>query len=236
VLGIVISLLLLPATILGQAAVTDQVDATAETVDVRLGQGIPLVESAASGVDTVIVAAQTVADTATSVAETGGSLRPVLEEVETFSDAYSSFRSRYQATTATLSAAVDSVEAIATLLPVGAAQSLHDALSGLEERVQELESSVADLLDAPGAGVAQVAETIAERAHQVEAALTAVAGSLDETAAQLQRTRETVSVRAAEISLAVTGLAVAICAWLIYTAILDWVLLTTTRRRPTAGP
>jgi hypothetical protein len=88
--------------------------------------------------------------------------------------------------------------------------------------------------------VAHVAETFAERAHQVEAALTAVAGSVDATATQLQRTRDTVTGRASEISLVVTGFAVLICAWLIYTAILDWLLLTTTRppseRRPLSAP
>jgi hypothetical protein len=235
-LGIVVSLVLLPATILARTAVTDQVDATAETVDARLGQGIPLVETAATSVDAVIVAAETVAETATSVAETGGSLRPVLDELETFSDAYASFRALYQGTHATLSAAVDGVEAIATILPGSVAPALHDALSRLEDRVQQLEVSVADLLDAPAAGVAQVAETIAERAQQVAAAMTAVAGSLDEAASQLQRTRETVSGRASEISLAVTGLAVLICAWLIYTVILNGVLLRTIQARNSAGP
>jgi ABC-type transporter Mla subunit MlaD len=236
VIGIVLSLLLLPATVLAQATVTDQVDATAKTVDVRLGQGIPLVESAATGVDAVITAAEAIAETATSVAETGGALRPVLDEVETFSNAYASFRASYQATTDKLSAAVEGVEAIAALLPRGVAPALHDALSGLEERVQQLDASVAALLDAPAAGVAQVAATIAERAHQVAAAMTAAAGSLDEAATRLQRTRETVSGRASEISLAVTGLAVVICAWLIYTAILNWMLLRTTRPSPGVGP
>ena len=82
----------------------------------------------------------------------------MLDEVEAFSDAYASFRASYQATTDSLSAAVDGVEAIATVLPGGVASGLHDALSGLADRVQQLEASIADLLEAPATGVAQVAE------------------------------------------------------------------------------
>jgi hypothetical protein len=225
-IGIVLSLLLLPVTIVGQATVTDQVDATADAVDARLAQAVPLVEAAANNVDALVNAVRTVAATAESVASSGGFLQTALDEVESFSTAFASSRASYEGAIDAINDAAERLEAVATLLPADVAQGLRDTLSGLENRVQQLEASVAQLVDAPTAGlVAQVAGTIAERARQVESAMMAVAGTLESAGAQLRDTRKTVSIRAGEITLALTVLAAVICTWLLYTAVLNWVLL-----------
>jgi hypothetical protein len=138
-IGIAVSLLLLPVTILGQATVTDQVDTTAEAVDARLEQAVPLVESASTAVDAVVTAARTVATTADSVASTGGSLQPALDEIESFSVVYEASRDSYQGALDAANAGIERLEAIATLLPLGVAQGLRDALSDLESRIQQLE-------------------------------------------------------------------------------------------------
>jgi hypothetical protein len=230
-IGIVVSLLLVPITLVGQATVTDQVDSTAVAVDARLAQVVPLVEAAAKNVDALVNATRTVATTAESVASSGGSLQPALDAVETFSVAYASARGSYQEALDAAAAAVERLDAIATLLPAGVAQGLREALSELESRIQQLEAAAGQLVDAPTGGlVAQVAGTIAERARQVESALMTVAVALDGVGAQLRQTRQTVSIRAGEITLALTILAAVICTWLVYTAVLNWLLL---RRFPT---
>jgi hypothetical protein len=226
-----VSLLLPPVTLLGQAIVTDRVDATADAVDVRLEQALPLVESASTAIDAAVTAARTVASTAESVVSTDGFLQPVLDEVDSLSITYASLRGSYQDALDAANSAVERLEAVATLLPADVAQSLRAAIGDLESRIQQLEARVAGLIDAPTGGlVAQVAGTIGERARQVESALTAVGGSLDQAAAQLEQTRQAVSMRAGEIALAVTVVAAVVSAWLVYTAMLNWVLL---RRFPT---
>ena len=230
-IGVAVSLLLVPVTLVGQATVTDQVDATADAMDARLEQALPLVEAAAKNVDALVDAARTVATTAESVADTGGSVQPALDAVETFSVAYASARSSYQEALDAASAAIERLDAIATLLPAGVAQGLRDSLGELESRIEQLEAAAGQLVDAPTGGlVAQVAGTIAERARQVESALMTVAVTLNGAGAQLRQTRQTVSIRAGEITLALTVLAAVICTWLVYTAVLNWVLL---RRFPT---
>jgi hypothetical protein len=62
--GIVVSLLLIPVTLLGAAYATAQVTATARAVDDRLAQGVPLIEAAAQGAETLATAAGTIAATA----------------------------------------------------------------------------------------------------------------------------------------------------------------------------
>jgi hypothetical protein len=229
-IGIVVSLLLLPVTIVGQAIVTDQVDSAAGAVDARLAQAVPLVDAAASSVHAAVSAAQTVAATAESVASTGF-LQTALDEVETFSAVYASSRDSYQSAIDAIHDAVERLGTVAMLLPAGVAQGVRDTLSALEDRLRQLEASVKQLVDAPTGGlVAQVAGTIADRARQVESALTAAAGTLDGAGEQLRQTRQTLSIRAGEISLAVTVLAALICTWLVYTAVLNWLLL---RRFPT---
>ena len=233
-IGIALSLLLLPVIFLGQATVTGQVDATADAVDARLEQALPLVEAAATHVDAAVDAARTVATTAESVASTGGLLQSALDEIRDFSVAYASTRASYQGAIDGVDASLERLETITTFMPADIAQGLRDALDSLKSRLQQLDSSVAHLVDAPTAGlVAQVAGTIAERARQVESVLAAVAGTLDDATTQLKGIRQAISTRAGEIALGVTVLAALISAWLLYTAILNWVLLR--RFPPDAG-
>jgi hypothetical protein len=233
-IGIALSLLLLPVIFLGQVTVTGQVDATADAVDARLEQALPLVEAAATHVDAAVDAARTVASTAESVASTGGLLQSALDEIEDFSVAYASTRASYQGAVDGVDASLERLETITTFMPADIAQGLRDALGGLKSRLQQLDSSVAQLVDAPTAGlVAQVAGTIAERARQVESVLAAVAGTLDDATTQLNQIRQAISARAGEIALGVTVLAALISAWLLYAAILNWVLLR--RFPPGAG-
>jgi uncharacterized phage infection (PIP) family protein YhgE len=230
--GIAVSLLLIPATLLGYTNASSQVAGTADAVDERLAAALPLVEAASHAAGVAATAAAPIADTADAAASGAGSLATAFNEVAGFSDAYQSLRDSYQAAADAATAAAERLQSIAAMLPEGVAADLGSAIGRMEARAQQLEAQVAALRDAPMVGVVEdVASTIADLARHVEAGLVAIRTLLDDTAAKLQGTRDAVSVRSKEITLVLTVLAVAISAWLVYSAALNIALLRVLPRR-----
>lgn len=224
--GILASLLLIPAAILGSAAAAGQVTQTADAVDEKLAVGVPLAQTAARGADTVESAAATIAETADAVASGSGGLTPVMDQVATFSDAYQSFQASYQAAVDAAGAAADRLESVAAVLPEGMAESVRNGIGRLEDLSTQLEATASGLLDAPTVGVVtDVANAIADSARKVETVMVGLGEGLDNAAASLQKTRDAVNVRSDEITLGLTILAVAVGGWLAYSAMLNVALL-----------
>jgi len=224
--GVVVSLVLIPATILGSTAAAGQVAGTAQAVDDRLAVGVPLAQAAARGAEALEAAAGTIAQAADAVASGAGPLAPVLNQVATFSHGYESFQGSYQAAVDAAGAAADRLESIAAVLPEGMAQNLRNGIGHVEDLATQLQTSAASLVDVPKVGVVtDVASTIAELARKVQTAMVGIGEGLDTTAANLEQTRDAVSVRSSEIVLGLTILAVAVGGWLAYSAILNVALL-----------
>jgi len=224
--GVVASLVLIPATILGSTAAATQVANASQAVDERLAVGVPLAQAAANGADSLEAAAGTIAQAADAVASGAGPLAPVLNQVATFSHGYESFQGSYQAAVDAAGAAADRLESIAAVLPEGMAQNLRNGIGHVEDLATQLQASAASLVDVPKVGVVtDVASTIGELARKVETALAGIAEGLHTTADNLAQTRDAVSVRSSEIVLGLTILAVAVGGWLAYSAILNVALL-----------
>jgi hypothetical protein len=231
--GILASVLLIPATILASTAVAGQVDATAQAVDQRLAVGVPLAQAASQGADAVEAAAGTIAETADAVASGSGGLTPVLDQVASFSSAYQSLRGAYQAAGDAAGAAVDRLESIAAVLPEGMAENVRNGIAHVESLATQVEATATGLLDPPTVGVVtDVAGSIAGLARDVETAMAAIGEGLAKTASDLEKTRGAISVRSDEIVLGLTVLAIAVGAWLAYSAMLNVALLRLLPARP----
>jgi len=224
--GVIVSLVLIPATILGSTAAAGQVSSTAQAVDERLAVGVPLVQAAAQGAATLQAVAGTIAQAADAVATGADPLAPLLNQVATFSHGYESFQGSYQAAVDAAGAAADRLESVAAMLPEGMAQNLRSGIGHLEDLATQLHASAASLVDVPKVGVVtDVAGTVAELARKVQTGLADIGDGLDRAAANLVQTRDAVSVRTSEIILGLTILAVVVAAWLAYSATLNVALL-----------
>jgi hypothetical protein len=234
--GIVVSLLLIPVTLLGYATATAQLTATARAVDDRLAEGVPLIEAAAQGADTLATAAGTIAQTAEAAASETGSLPTAFHEVVSFSGPYHAFSESYRAAAEAAGEAVESVQSVATMLPPGVGEDLRASMANLEAGATQLDEQVDALLAAPTVGVVpDVASGIASLARRVQSGMVSIGDGLAGISAQLQSTRDAVGVRSSEITLMLTILAVVMSAWLAYTATLNVVLLRLfPKRRPGA--
>ena len=224
-LGILVSLLLIPATLVGYANVSGQVAEAADTVDERLALGISLVDTASQGVDVLATAAGTIGQTADEAASDAGLLGGVFDQIASFSDDFQAFQESYHEAADAAGDVAERVESFSAVLPGDVAPDLGDAVGTLEARVAQLEDAVGELLDQPAVGVVVEVTGIADLARRVETAMVGLGEGLETVSANLARTRDAVNVRSGEIAAGLTVLAAAIGAWLVYTAVLNVALL-----------
>jgi hypothetical protein len=232
VVGIVVSLALVVGVILGRGWLVDQVDQLAGTVDSAIGRAVTLVDTADAKATEVGDQATAAVDAAEAViadrAASSELLQGLLAKVNGLSERYLSLRTAY----AGLREDVDQ------LIPgFSVPQGPIDTLTAIDDRVQELDAAVMQLISAGSDRVDEAAQTIADRSRLIDQAIGGFQERLDALRGRLVGLQADVAAFADTVRTVITVGTLIIVLLLLYIAFLHLVLYRAGRgyRRPPAG-
>ena len=230
VVGIVVSLGLIVAVLLGRGWLVDRADEMAGTVDAALARGVTLVDTTSSRVSEVSGRVGAVADAAQALS-TNPNPAPGLSEalsaqLQPIQDRYLALRSAYTDVKTSVVSAFDRLQTLDRLLPFfSIPQGPVDALQSLDAQLQAIDAKVSDLFTTPGSGaVNAIAAGVATKASNLQTGLGSVTGSLDDLSARITTVAANVQAKADQVKLMITLGSLVPVVLLLYLAFLHWVL------------
>jgi hypothetical protein len=227
VMGLIASLLIIVVIWLARGWAVGQVDSVVDTLDTGLARAATVATTAADRIDTTAQGVGEFADVASGAASAGPSLPTAVGEaigtrLSAVADRYRSFRSTYGDLRERVVSAIDTLQSIERFVPMlSVPQEPIDALAAIDEKVQELDATVTDLVSTVGSGslTSDTAAELASKANDAEAALTAsstrvrsVTGTIDTLQADVANAGSTASSVLTIVALVITVLAAYIAA------------------------
>ena len=231
VIGIVVSLALVAAVLLGRGWLVGQVDETTGAIDAALARTVVLVDDAGATVGDVAGRVAEVGAAADAVAvdpaATPEAVQQLLSRVNALSERYLSLQAAYQGLREDAVSALDRLQLLDRLLPgLSVPEGPVDALAALDERAQSLDAGVMQLITAGAAvGAANdAARAIADRSRAIEAGLGSVQDALGAVRERVEGLRTSIADFADRLSALITIGALVIMLLLLYIAFLHLVL------------
>jgi hypothetical protein len=236
VTGIIVSVVLIVAVLMGRNWLIGTVGDVQDRVDVGLVRGETLIDNASSRVSEVSGRVGAVSDAATAVAAQPNPAPALTEfllaQLSGVSDRYLALRSSYADVREVAVSTLDRLNTLDRMLPfLSIPQGPVDALASLDERFQKLDAAVMQVLSTPGAGaVDAVAGAVATKADAIQTALNDLTAKMADGKARLESLRARLADKADQISSIATILSVGMILLLVYSAFLHWLLFHTGRR------
>jgi hypothetical protein len=236
VTGIIVSIVLIVAVLMGRNWLIGTVGDVQDRVDVGLVRGETLIDNATSRVSEVSGRVGAVSDAATAVAAQPNPAPALTEfllaQLSGVSDRYLALRSSYTDVREVAVSTLDRLNTLDRMLPfLSIPQGPVDALASLDERFQKLDAAVMQVLSTPGAGaVDAVAGAVATKADAIQTALNDLTAKMADGKARLESLRGRIADKADQISSIATILSVGMILLLVYSAFLHWLLFHTGRR------
>jgi hypothetical protein len=236
VTGIIVSIVLIGAVLMGRNWLIGTVGDVQDRVDVGLVRGETLIDNASSRVSEVSGRVGAVSDAATAVAAQPNPAPALTEfllaQLSGVSDRYLALRSSYADVREVAVSTLDRLNTLDRMLPfMSIPQGPVDALASLDERFQKLDAAVMQVLSTPGAGaVDAVAGAVATKADAIQTALNDLTAKMADGKARLESLRARIADKADQISSIATILSVGMILLLVYSAFLHWLLFHTGRR------
>lgn len=221
-IGTVLSLILVPGVFAGRTLLIERVTVTGDAISGRLATGSAMIATAGTRVTAVIEGAGAVADAADALTRRIESPTAVTD----VTDAYLQFSTSYDDASTAVVAALPEFEALDGPPDGELAARLRDGVDRVREAVSDLDERMADLMATPQVQLAvRVVGFIGDAARQVKSTAEGLSVALEDAGAQLDATRERVISTASDITTSATIVAMAAVTWLLYTSVLNVVLL-----------
>lgn len=236
VIGIVVSLALIVAVLLGRGWAVDRTDEVAASVNGALTRGVTLVDTASTRVSEVSGRLGGVVDAANAMATQSnpapGLSAALSAQLQPIEDKYLALRSAYTDVKSTIVSAFDRLQTLDRLLPfISIPQGPVDALTTLDGKFQDLDAKMTDLFTTPGSGaVNAVAAGIATRASNLQGGLESVTTTLDDVSTRVTALQVKVQDKADQAKLLATLAAIVLILLFVYLAFLHWVLFRASSR------
>ncbi len=236
VIGIVLFVVLAAVVLLGRGWATSTVDDISGSIDAKMAQAVPLIDTASAKVSEIsgrVGALTDAADALAAKVDAGSGLLGALRDQFTSLQArYQDFRTSYSGVRDTALSALDRLETLDRLIPgFTLPPGPVDALKDLDARIQELDTRITDVGAAITDGPAQkVAAVVAEKTAKVQEGLATASGVLSNAQTRLTELREEVISTGNAINTWLTVLSFLLFLLFLYFAFLHWVLFGVGRR------
>jgi hypothetical protein len=234
--GFVLSLVLAAGSIAGVFWLTGQVNDVAATVDARLAEGQPKLDTLAakvgeikSVVDEVVAVADSAAQ---ATAPEDGLLAGLTDRLNGLAGRYANLRNAYADLREKVTGALSGLQLLERVVPgFSVPQEPIQALQGLDARIQELDGSISGLLDTKfdGSTLRDAAAAVSEKVGKVSSALESVLGLVDEAGVKLAQVRTDVAAAISQLTTVITLAGILMALLFVYVAFLHWVLFRTSR-------
>jgi hypothetical protein len=236
VIGVVVSLALVVAVLLGRGWAVDRTDEAANTVNGALAQGVTLIDTASGRVSEVSGRLGAVVDASSALATNPnpapGLSAALTAQLQPIQDKYIALRSAYTNVKTTVVSAFDRLQTLDRLLPfISIPQGPVDTLTALDAKFQDIDAKVSDLFTTPGSGaVNAIAAGIATRATNLQSSLENVTTTLDDVSARVTTLQSNVQTKADQVKLMTTLAAIVLMLLFVYLAFLHVVLFRASSR------
>jgi hypothetical protein len=235
VIGIVACILLIIGVVMGRNWLIGTVSDVQDRIDVGLVRAETLVDNASTRVSEVSGRVGAVSDAAAAVAAKPNPAPALTEflltQLSGVSDRYLALRSSYTDVRETAVATLDRLNTLDRMLPfLSIPQGPVDALASLDQRFQQLDASIMQVLSIPGAGaVDAVATAVAAKADAIQTSLNDLTAKMADGKARLESLRGRIADKADQFSSIVTIATVVMILFLVYFVFLHWLLFHTGR-------
>ena len=230
IVGIFLFVALALVVLLGRGWATSTVDDLAGSVDAKMAQAVPLLDTASAKVSEINGRVGALTDAANALAakldaapELLGGLKDQLANLQS---RYQEFRTSYSGVRDTAISALDRLQLIERLIPgFSVPPEAIDALTAVDARVQELDAKIIGLSNAISDGpVQKVAAVVAEKTATVRDGLTKVTAVIGEAQTRLTELRTQVASTADTINMFISIGSMLLFVLFLYFALLHWML------------
>jgi hypothetical protein len=236
VIGLIVSVVLAIATLGGTVWLTGQINDVSAQADARLAEGGPVLDTLSvkigdikSVVDEVVAAADAVAGTA---APSEGIVATLRDKLDSLAARYAELRQSYTNLREQVLGAVRTLELLGRVVPgFSIPQGPLDALTTLDSKIQELDSTISGVLgtDFATAAQQQTAAVVSEKVGKISAALDGLLGVISNVQAKLDSARADIAAAVSQLVTVITVGGIVLALIFLYMAFLHWVLLRTSR-------
>ncbi len=236
IVGMVVCLALVVGVLLGRGYVMGAASTVAGALDAAVARAEPLLDKAATKVETVAQRAGEAAAAAEAIAldpnATPAGLQAVLDRLGAVSLRYLELRGTYAGAREQVVSVLDRLAVIDRFVPgVSVPQGPIDALASLDDKARAVDAPIVGLIDAGVAvqAVNATAGAIAEKARAVEAGLGEITTGINDVQGRLENLRAEIARVADTVSTLVTVIAIVLIVVLLYLTLLHLVLFRSSR-------
>jgi methyl-accepting chemotaxis protein len=236
IIGFVLSLVLAFGALAGSFWLTGQIETLATTVDARIAEGQPKLETLSTKVveikatvDQVVALADTAAQ---ATLPTDGLLAGLRDRLSGLSNRYTELRTSYTDLREKVTGALSSLQLLERVIPgFTVPQEPLDALAALDAKVQELDAAITGVLDTKfeGTPLRDAAALVSEKVGMVSSGLETAVTFIDDTSAKLVQARADITAAVAQLNTYIMIGGVLAMLLFLYIAFLHWVLFRTSR-------
>ncbi len=236
VIGFVLSLVLAFGALAGSAWLTGQIEAVAVTVDARIADGQPKLDTLSAKVAEIKVTVDDVVALADGAAQAtapaDGLIAGLRDRLDGLANRYTELRTAYTDLREKVTGALSSLQLLERVIPgFTVPQGPMEALAALDARVQELDTAITGVLDTKfdGTPLRDAAALVSEKVGMVSTGLGTVVGVIDDTSAKLTQARADITAAVSQLTSYIMIGGVLVMLLFLYMAFLHWVLFRTSR-------
>lgn len=236
VIGLVLSLLLAVGTVAGTMWLTGQITEVGVSIDARIGQAQPALDTLSTKVGDVKSVVDELATAATAVSQSAAPSGPIVttlrDKLDGLANRYATLRNAYGELRTNVTSAINSVQTLSRFIPgFTVPQGPIDALNNLDAKITEFDGTISDILstDFSGDKLQAAATVVAEKVTKVSSALSAVVGVIQVAGEKITQAQTDIKAGLAQLTTYITIGGIVLALIFLYMALLHWVLFRTSR-------
>jgi hypothetical protein len=236
IIGFVLSLVLAFGALAGSVWLTGQIETLATSVDARIAEGQPKLETLSTKVveikatvDQVVALADTAAQ---ATVPSDGLLAGLRDRLNGLANRYTELRNSYTDLREKVTGALNGLQLLERVIPgFTVPQEPLDALAALDSRVQELDAAITGILDTKfdGTPLRDAAALVSEKIGMVSSGLATAVTFIDDANVKLTQARSDIAAAVSQLNMYIVFGGVLGMLLFLYIAFLHWVLFRTAR-------